>query len=53
MNCEKCDNTGRVYTANGFDDYETEFCACEEGQRLAFFAWFAEEKKRVVKLMSV
>lgn len=52
MHCKNCDDTGRIYESDFGDDTNVAFCVCEEGARLSFFAWFAEEKKKLVTKMT-
>ena len=51
METNKCVNScegGVLFTEMG----ENEFCSCEKGKKAEFFAWFAEEKMKLVKKMT-
>lgn len=30
-NCKWCEGTGIAHVANGFDDYDEDYCSCPEG----------------------
>jgi len=53
MNTQDCDcDNGVRYVANGQDDFDSVYCDCKAGEKLAFLAWFKDAKKALVKKMT-